>query len=72
MYKVERCLLLDILQSRNMTQKELADKLNLPKQRIYEFVHNRTVMSYPTAFNIAEILECDMRDLYKMSTASKE
>lgn len=72
MYKVESCLLLDILHKKDMSQSELAARLKIPKQRIYEYTSNRVVMSYQIAYSIAEILQCDMSDLYRMSYASKE
>lgn len=72
MYKVERCLLLDLLYKADMSQKQLADRVGISKQQINAYANNRQIMNYQTAFNIASVLDCDMAALYKMSLANKE
>lgn len=72
MYQVERCLLLDLLRKRGMTQTDLADLLGIPKQRINEYVNDRHVMPYNIAYSISKTIHCDMADLYKMSVANNE
>lgn len=64
MLKVEKCLLLDILKSRGMTQTELAYRIGGSKQQIGSYIRNKRVMSLQTARNIADVLNCDINDLY--------
>jgi transcriptional regulator with XRE-family HTH domain len=65
-YKVGRCLLRERLQSANMSQKELADKLKVTKQQIHKYVNDPpTIMSLQVAKNIATILHCNIDDLYE-------
>lgn len=71
MYEVEKCLLIDLLNKSNMSQRVLADHLGVSKQQINAYVKNRQHMSYKTAYNISKVLDCSMDDLYSMSLASK-
>lgn len=64
-HSVGKCLLADLLKKAGMTQQELALKLDVPKQQINKYVHNRQYMSYKTAREIAYILNCPMEDLYE-------
>lgn len=66
-YKVGRCLLRELLRNADMTQLELAEKLNVTEQQINKYVNNRQGMSYEVARNISEILNCCMEDLYEWS-----
>lgn len=72
MYVVGKCLLLDLLKSRRMSQSELAAHLGVSRQRVNALVHNHKVMSYQTAYNIAMILKCDMSELYEFEVVSDE
>lgn len=62
---VGRCLLADLLRKAGMTQQELAIKLNIPKQQVNKYVHNKQQMSYKKAREIAYLLNCSMEDLYE-------
>lgn len=64
MKEVERCLLLDLLKSRKMTQTELANRIGGSKQQIGSYIRNSRMMSLTTAYNIAEVLGCEIKDLY--------
>lgn len=64
-YKVGRCLLRQLLKDANMTQVELATRLDVTKQQVNKYVLNHRVMSLEVAVNVAEILNCDVRDLYE-------
>lgn len=68
--RVGRCLLREHLESRKITQLQLAEKLGVYEQAINRYVNNRAVMSYQIAKNIADILECDMDDLYEWERVS--
>lgn len=70
-YRVGRCLLADLLKKAGMTQQELALKLNVPKQQINKYVHNRQQMAYKTAREIAQILNCSMEDLYEWKPVNR-
>ena len=72
MYKVGKCLLLDLLNKRRMTQNDLAIELGVSRQRVNALVHNRAVMSFETALNISKILHCDMEELYELVEVSGE
>ena len=69
--RVGRCLLTDLLDEANMTQQELADKLKVPKQQINKYTKNKTVMSYGTAREVAEILKVSMEELYEWKTSKR-
>lgn len=71
MYKVGKCLLLDLLKRRGITQSDLAVHLGVSRQRINAIAHNREKMSLEIAYTIAKLLQCDIEDLYKWE-ASKE
>lgn len=64
-YNVERCLLREQLRKVNMTQQELANRLGITKQQVNKYVKKEHVMTLKTAKNIAEILNCDIGDLYE-------
>lgn len=72
MYKVEKCLLLDMLRRKQMSQSDLANRTGISKQQINAYVQNRQMMTFQTAYNISVILDCDMSELYKMSLVSNE
>jgi len=72
MYRVGKCLLLDLLKARGLSQTDLAVKLGVSKQRINALAHNRRTMSLETAVNVAEVLKCDVKDLYELIEVSNE
>lgn len=59
-----KCRLQEILDSRKMTQSELARRLKTTPQQIQHYVKNTRMMSLTTAKKISIILECDLNDLY--------
>lgn len=65
MLKVGRCLLADRLHEAKMTQQELAHRIGVPRQRINAYVHNRKMMSFERAVNIAMIIGCPITSLYE-------
>lgn len=71
MYKVGTCLLPDLLKRRAMTQSELANKLNVSRQRINALANNREKMSLETAYTISRILQCEMADLYTWEVSNE-
>jgi transcriptional regulator with XRE-family HTH domain len=64
LYEVGKCLLADKLQQAQMTQQELADKLGVTRQQINSYARDRRIMTVQIAKNIAEILNCEIDDLY--------
>lgn len=71
MYTVGKCLLLDKLQKQGISQSELALKLGVSRQQVNALVHNRKIMSYQTAYNVALILKCDMSELYEFEVSNE-
>jgi Helix-turn-helix. len=64
-YKVGRCLLQQRLREIGMSQQELANKVNMPKQQISDYANDRVVMSLKSAKNIASAINCAIEDLYE-------
>lgn len=64
-YTVGRCLLRELLHRRDMTQAELAERLNVKPQQIQHYIQNNRVMSLKVAKNISVILNCNVDDLYE-------
>lgn len=64
-YTVGRCLLRELLHTRDMTQVELAEKLNVKPQQIQHYIQGNRVMSLKVAKNISVILNCDIDNLYE-------
>ncbi|PID15563.1 transcriptional regulator [Sporosarcina sp. P34] len=69
-YKVGRCLLREILESKGMNQNDLAIKLSVTKQQVNKYVTNKQGMSLEVAKNIAVILDCQIEDLYQWNEVS--
>lgn len=65
-YKVGRCLLRKLLHDADMTQAELAERLNVKEPQINKYVNDRQGMSLQVAINIAHILKCRVEDLYEL------
>jgi transcriptional regulator with XRE-family HTH domain len=63
-FRPGKCLLRSRLKQARLTQTELAKRLNLSQQMISHYVNGRKVMSLEVAYNIAFILDCDVKDLY--------
>jgi len=66
-YKVGRCLLREILHDMDITQSELAGRLNVTEQQINKYVNDRQRMSLEVAKNISYICNCRIEDLYEWS-----
>ncbi|KGR89344.1 helix-turn-helix transcriptional regulator [Lysinibacillus odysseyi] len=64
-YTVGRCLLRELLHRKDMTQVELAERLNVKPQQIQHYIQNNRVMSLKVAKNISVILNCNVDDLYE-------
>lgn len=64
-YIVGRCLLREKLRKADMTQLELADRLQVKEQQINKYVNDRQGMHIQVAKNISAILNCSMDDLYE-------
>lgn len=64
-FKVGKCRLRYHLARKRISQQELADLVGVTKQTISRYVNNAQIMSYETAFNIANVLDCEMEELYE-------
>jgi plasmid maintenance system antidote protein VapI len=62
--KIGKCLLSDRLLEADLTQTELAEKTNIPKSQISEYVNNKHTMSLESAKRISNELNCYIEDLY--------
>jgi transcriptional regulator with XRE-family HTH domain len=59
-----RCRLRSILELKQMTQTELANRTGLKPQKISDYVNNRQYMSMMNAARIAKALGVSIDDLY--------
>ncbi|MEE8669252.1 helix-turn-helix transcriptional regulator [Heyndrickxia faecalis] len=55
----------DRLKDANMTPQEFANRLQVTRQQVHKYVKNERIMSLPIAKNSAEILNCEIGDLYE-------
>lgn len=60
-----KCLLLERLKEARISQNELADKVDLPRQRINDYAHGRKLMSASTMYTISKAIGCRMESLYE-------
>lgn len=65
---IGKCLLLEILNSKYMTQADLVEKTGIAKSQISEYISNKSTMSLNTAKVIALALNCSIDDLYEWNT----
>jgi putative transcriptional regulator len=61
---IGKCLLLNILNKKHMTQVDLADMTGISKTQISEYIANTRKMSLSNAILIACVLKCHVEDLY--------
>ncbi|PLR72222.1 helix-turn-helix transcriptional regulator [Bacillus sp. UMB0728] len=62
---VGKCLLLNLLNKRYMTQVDLSEKTGISKQQINEYIANTRLMTIYNAKLIADVLDCCIDDLYE-------
>lgn len=73
MYEVGKCRLKTLLRERNIQQKDFADKVNMSKQQINDYISGHTsTMSLKTAKNIASALGCHIEELYEWTLSKKK
>jgi DNA-binding XRE family transcriptional regulator len=63
---IGRCLLQEILNERNMTQTDLEVLTGIVKQQLNDYIKNRRKMSLQTALLVAQVLRCNVTDLYEI------
>lgn len=71
-YRVGRCLLQEKLDNAKLTQSDLANMLEVPRQQVNRYVHDRQRMSIELARNIASILNCQIEDLYEWTEVGRK
>jgi transcriptional regulator with XRE-family HTH domain len=64
-YDVGRCLLLDLLHRKRMTQADLSFKTGIARSQINAYINNKQVMSASVMKTIASALNCRMEELYE-------
>lgn len=52
-----------IREASHLTQQELADKLNVSRPLVARIEGDTTMMSFPLAIQISEVLDCTLDDL---------
>lgn len=62
---IGKCLLLDLLNKRYMSQADLVAKTGINKSQISEYINNKGAMSLSTARVISKTLDCKIEDLYE-------
>ena len=62
---IGKCLLLDILNRKRMTQADLAAMTGIARTQINEYIANTRKMSLVNAKLIAYVLRCHIDDLYE-------
>lgn len=72
MLSVGSCRLNKILREKRVTQSELAELVNMTKQRINDYCSGRKVMSLQTAVNISHALGVYCEDLYDFIQVEKK
>jgi putative transcriptional regulator len=61
---IGKCLLLQILNRKHMTQTDLSDLTGISKTQISEYINNSRKMSLSNAFLIACVLRVHVEELY--------
>lgn len=62
---IGKCLLLNILNHKRMTQVDLSDLTGISKTQISEYISNNRKMSLPNAILISRVLKVHTEDLYE-------
>lgn len=62
--KFGKCLLLELLQKRGMTQSELSEKTGITESQVSLYISGKRKMSYLSAVKISLALKCHAEDLY--------
>lgn len=62
---IGKCLLLNIIRQRRMTQADLSVLTGISKTQINEYIANTRRMSLVNAKLIAHVLKCHIDDLYE-------
>ncbi|WP_169090389.1 helix-turn-helix domain-containing protein [Paenibacillus sp. PL91] len=60
------CLLEQRLAERGMSKERLAAELRIRPERIVDYIDNKRIMPLKAAIAIADIVECNVRDLYEL------
>lgn len=66
-YAIERCLLLDLLKDRGLTQAEFARRMEVPRQTVTKWIKLQNIMELETVYRASRVLNCSMDAFYKWS-----
>lgn len=61
-----RCTMKIPLFKKGMSQKKLAEIMNVSPQQVNNWVSGRTIPQMDTLLRLSEILECTINDFYKL------
>jgi transcriptional regulator with XRE-family HTH domain len=64
-HAIGRCLLLELLAKRKLTQSEFARRMGVPRQTVTKWIKKQDIMSLETAYRASTILECKIEELYE-------
>jgi len=64
--KVGRCLLQEQLIRIGSSPTDLAERMDMKKSQISDYINNRRTMDLHTAYNIANEIGCTVEDLYEL------
>ena len=59
-----KCRLKVIFAERNITSKELAEKIGISRATISGLINNKSLPTFETAYLISEELEMDIREIW--------
>lgn len=65
-FRVLECLLLDVLKKKGIKKAEYARKIGISRQYVQKLVNNQSVMSIEIMINSCHILDCELKDLYRI------
>jgi DNA-binding XRE family transcriptional regulator len=60
-----RCLLLQLLAKRGLSQSEFARRMGVPRQTVNKWIRKHDVMNLETAYRAANVLRCRIEELYE-------
>lgn len=62
--KFGKCLLLELLQKKGMTQSKLSEETGITESQISLYISEKRKMSYLSAVKISFVLKCHVEELY--------
>lgn len=70
--RLGKCLLRFVLQKYGLRQRDLAERLNMPRQQVSDYVNEEKKMTLETAASIANAIGCRIEELYEFPPADRK